>query len=97
MSDIEMAIGNVNAMNQAVYVLKTLAKMCENGKSITIGPDWGFGSGTLTNPEDGSHTHFGLDSGDNEEEQLVWFINGLYNQLVLNNGLTWTKGTIKND
>lgn len=87
----EMAVDNINAMNQAVCVLKALAKMCAEGKSITIDTDWDYGTGTIINPEDGSHTHFGLDVGDNEEEQLIWFINGLYNELVLNNGLTWVK------
>jgi hypothetical protein len=76
---------------KSTEILKVLAKMCEDGKSITIAPDWGYGSGTLINPDDGSHTHFGLDISDNEEEGLTYFIDGLHNQLVLGNGLSWTK------
>lgn len=73
----------------ALEVMEALARMCEAGKSLTIAPDWGFGSGTLVDPASGSHTHFGLDTGDNETEQLTSFVNGLHDQLVKGRGLTW--------
>lgn len=79
------------AKTQALEILRALAKRCEEGKDITIAQDWGYGSGTLIE-KDGSHTHFGLDVGENEEEQLIWFINGLYDQLVKNTGLSVVKG-----
>lgn len=74
---------------QALEIMAALARMCAGGKSITIAPDWGYGSGTLE--QDGGHTHFGLDAGEDEHEQLGWFIDGLHGQLVRGAGLSWVK------
>ena len=73
----------------ALEIMEALARMCEEGKSLTIAPDWGYGSGTLVDSANGTHTHFGLDIGDDEDEQLASFVRGLHDQLVKGRGLTW--------
>lgn len=83
--------GNIRLNERRAFeVMAALARMCANGGSITISHDWGFGTGTLTRP-DGGHTHFGMDHGEDEAEQLGWFIDGLHGQLVRSQGLSWTK------
>lgn len=79
---------DLSPSRKSLEILKALARRCEEGRDITIGQDWGYGSGTLIE-KDGSHTHFGSDLGDNEAEQLDSFIDGLYNILVKNIGLSF--------
>lgn len=76
---------------KSLEILKYLAEMCERGEQITIASDWGYGSGTLI-AENLSHTHFGGDWGDDREEQLKLFINGLHGQLISGHGLSWAPG-----
>lgn len=71
-------------------ILAFLAHSVANeGKGYTIGPDWGYGSGTLQTEE--GHTHFGLDVGDDETAQLAAFIDGLHGLLVRGHGLSFVK------
>ena len=74
---------------KSAEIMAALARMCAEGKSLTIAPDWGYGSGTLIDPASGAHTHFGLDIGEDEAQQLVYFIDGLHSQLCGGVGLSW--------
>lgn len=78
--------------NQSLEVLEALAELAANGERgqpvLTIAPDRGFGSATLTAP-DGSHTHIGKDCCETRDENLALFILGLRQQLVQGCGLSW--------
>ena len=75
---------------KALEILRALADVAAAGNSLTIEEDWGFGSGTLID-QDGAHTHFGSDHGENEEKNFEAFVNGLHGLLVENSGLSWVK------
>lgn len=74
----------------SLEIIKVLATRCADNKTTTFMNDWGYGAGTLILDNEG-HSHFGLDLGDNEEEQLHQFIEGLYKLLCKNEGLSFVK------
>ena len=80
---------------KALEILRVLADVAAAGNSLTIEEDWGFGSGTLID-QDGAHTHFGSDHGENEEKNFEAFVNGLHGLLGGRRGLSWGSPLIKN-
>ena len=79
---------------KALEILRALARLAADGKSLTIAEDWGFGSATVTD-QDGAHTHIGLPSYDNEIAALEVFVDGFHNLLVLGRGLSWCKEKVE--
>ena len=75
---------------KSLEILRALAETAASGNSLTIAADWGFGSGTLID-QDGAHTHFGCDHGENEEKNFEAFVNGLHGLLMESRGLSWVK------
>lgn len=73
-------------------MLRVLAQMAAEGKSLTIAKDWGFGSATVIN-EDGAHTHIGHDGYEDEQRCLEAFVDGLYDLLVRGRALSWANNT----
>ena len=64
-----------------------MATIIADGDSITISPDWGYGTGTITINE--SHTHVGSDTGMTDEN-LFEFISGMHRCLKnVGVGLSW--------
>lgn len=74
-------------MSKAREILQAIAKRNAEGEDITLAHDWGLGSGTLIF-QDGSHTHFGLDIGDDEKKAIDDYIDGLHDLLVGGRGLS---------
>lgn len=79
-------------LQKSLDILKSIAYRVASGESMTIGPDWGYGSGTLMTNE--GHTHFGLDIGDDEKAQLASFVDGLHGLLVRGQGLSFVKDEV---
>lgn len=74
----------------ALEILRAMARIAADGKSLTIAHDWGFGSATIID-QAGAHTHIGDDIHDNEQRNLEAFIDGLHDVLVKGRGLSWVK------
>lgn len=79
--EIEMGI-------KSLSILRALAQMVADGKSITIAPDWGLGTATVI--IDGMHTHVGNDLCE-EKYQFEMLVDGLFDLLVESRGLSWVK------
>ena len=75
--------------DKALEIMIAMAQGCAAGKSLTIAPDWGFGSGTLIDPETGAHTHFGGDWEEDEQKAFKLFVDGLHSMLCKGEGLSW--------
>ena len=82
---------NVGLGDKSLEIMIALAQGCAAGKSLTFAPDWGFGGGTLIDPETGSHTHFGGDWEEDEQKALALFIDGLHSMLCKGEGLSWVR------
>jgi len=66
---------------KALEILRAMADTAAAGNSLTIADDWGFGSGTLID-QDGAHTHFGSDHGENEEKNFEAFVSDLHRYIA---------------
>ena len=75
---------------KALEILRVLAHMAADGKSLTIAGDWGFGSATVID-QDGAHTHVGHDGYEDEQRGLEALVDGLHELLVSQRGLSWAK------
>lgn len=75
---------------KALEILRAMAQMAADGKSLTIAEDWGFGSATVID-QDGAHTHAGADFYDDEQRNFEAFVDGLHELLVNRRGLSWIK------
>lgn len=75
---------------KALEILGAIARAVADQKSLTIGPDWGFGSATVID-HDGAHTHIGHDGYDDEQRCLESFVDGLHDLLVKERGLSWAQ------
>lgn len=71
---------------KSLAVLLALANEVAGGHEVTFSKDWGFGTATVRSSADGSHTHIGEDSRD-EEGRFRSFVEGLYDLFCLNRGL----------
>lgn len=74
---------------KALEILRVIARIAADGKSLTIADDWGFGTATVID-QDGAHTHIGYDF-DDEQRSLDAFVDGLHDLLVMGRGLLWAK------
>ena len=73
---------------KAIEIIKAIALLVsEEGKSLKIEHDWGYGTGALTN-DSGHHTNIGC-SGLAVEKSFECFLNGLHGHLVRGAGLSW--------
>lgn len=79
---------------KALEILRVMAQMASEGKSLTIAEDWGFGSATVID-QDGAHSHIGYDGCDEEQRGLEAFVDGLHGLLVRGCGLSWYKPSNK--
>ena len=66
---------------KALAILRELAQMAADGKSLTIAPDWGFGTATIIDG-DGNHTHVGRDIDCNAQESFETFVEQLHLLLI---------------
>ncbi|MBK6553084.1 MAG: hypothetical protein IPP18_15275 [Rhodocyclaceae bacterium] len=75
---------------KALEILRAMAHLAAEGKSLTIAEDWGFGSTTVID-QDGAHTHVGYDGYDDEQRGLEALVDGLHSLLVEKRGLSLAK------
>lgn len=75
---------------KALEILRVMAQMAAEGKSLTIAEDYGFGSATVID-QDGAHSHIGYDGCEDEQRGLEAFVDGLHGLLVRCRGLSWYK------
>ena len=77
-----------DASQLALEILKAMATIIADGDAITIAKDWGYGTGTII--INGSHTHFGSDTGT-VADNFSAFVSGMY-QCLQGGGLSWEIG-----
>ena len=75
---------------KSLEILRVLADLAADGKSLTIAADWDYGTATLID-QSGAHTHFGNDNVENKERNFEFFVDGLHQVIVENSGLSWKK------
>lgn len=75
---------------KALEILRVMARLAADGKSLTIAEDWGFGSATVID-QDGAHTHIGYDGYEDEQRGLEAFVDSLHRLLIHGRGLQWAK------
>ena len=78
-----------DASQLALEILKAMATIIADGDAITISKDWGYGTGTII--INGSHTHFGSDTGITDES-FFKFVSGMH-QCLSGGGLSWVAAT----
>lgn len=76
---------------KALEILRVIAHMASEGKSLTIAEDWGFGSATVIDHSN-AHTHVGYDGHMDEQRGLESLVDGLHELLVNQRGLSWAAG-----